>query len=360
MAARTAHARGSAWTVVALLLCAGSARPQPQAPAPLEGWSVGFTTTGGDVIVLIDEGGELYLPQRDFESLPIVAQTIGPLPSHLSALPEALVARLVGETAHIGDTWTIDVPQGPRIHATVAQFVLGYRNCGEAWGVLLTPVAADRPRVVFGDSTHVLARRGTIDGQRNAQIGPLARPLSTTERAQMARLLEQARLKTIDNVRGQSSLPNLRRRADPAERALMAKWAALDRALDRKQARLTFDATLYRLTPDGEPRVFVRARWMVGDEAAYVLAAWVRLTSTPSVDSVDATPARAMRVGDEGIHDWDRAIPKVLGVFDVNNDGRGEVLVRWTGYESISYVLIEYPSSPGETPRELAHYSDGC
>ena len=337
------------------------ALPRAQAPpaAPLDGWSVGFRTADGAVVVLIDEGGELYLPQRDFDKIPTSAQAVASSPSHLIDLPDSMTAKLVGEKAHVGDAWTIDVPQAGRFHATVQRFVLGYRNCGEAWGVLLRAVPAERDVFQTTISAQVLARPGTIEVPSGRIPGPVARTLTAAERAKIAPLLEAARVRTEADVRRQSSTVNLHRPATAAERAWMTKWTALDRTLDHRQGKLAFDATLYRLTPDGDPRVFVRAHWLANGEVAYALAAWVRLAPQPSIDQVDATPARALRFMDEGV-DWDRAVPRVLAVFDVDADGRAEVLMTRQGYESSDHVLIEYPASPTEKPRELAHYGDGC
>jgi hypothetical protein len=60
------------------------------------------------------------------------------------------------------------------------------------------------------------------------------------------------------------------------------------------------------------------------------------------------------------VQDWDRAIPKVLGVFDLNADGRAEVLIRREGYENTDHVVIEYPLFPAEKPRVLIDYGNGC
>jgi hypothetical protein len=343
-------------------LVLATALPRAQAPqaAPLGGWSVAFPAVDGTVVVLIDEGGELYVPQREFDAMPALTTTAATRPGRLVELPASLIPQLVGDKAHVGDPWTIDLPQSGRIHATVERFVLGYRNCGEAWGVALRPVSADRNRLRSTGVERALARPGVVDALPDSTVGPLTRALTPGERMQVTRLLEQARLDTIADVRRQwkESEPRVQRTREG--RAWLAKWTALDAALDSHEGRVSFDATLYDLTPDAEPRAFVRAHWTAKGSVAYAMTMWVRVSSHVTVESVDAHPAWALRDAETGIFDWSRVMPEVLAVFDVNGDGRAEVLMKFTGYENIDQVLIEYPASPAEKPRDLVRYGDGC
>ena len=50
----------------------------------------------------------------------------------------------------------------------------------------------------------------------------------------------------------------------------------------------------------------------------------------------------------------------VLNVFDLDGDGRGEILMLVTGYESQNLELFVYPPSPEVRGVAIARYEDGC
>ena len=137
-------------------------------------------------------------------------------------------------------------------------------------------------------------------------------------------------------------------RADDAPRQQWsAQWKRLDAGVDRGEGRLTFDVQAFRLTPDGDPRLFVRARWAIGSDVVYAMSVWVRDGSTFSIDQSDVLAARRMRMSEFHGDPFDNhRIGLVLNVFDLDGDGRGEVLMLVTGYESQNLELFVYPPSP--------------
>src|SRR5262249_46280458 len=159
-----------------------------------------------------------------------------------------LTSRLVGTAAHIGDPWTIDSSTSGRFHAVVDHFVLGNRNCGEAWGVALRVIPPEVPRFFSAGTGEYIAHPGAILTPSFPSVGELVRSLSEAQRGELAMLLDQARRQTIGDVRHQWAADEPRRLADPAMRDWDAKWTDLDKALDRQDARLWFDAKFYRLT----------------------------------------------------------------------------------------------------------------
>jgi hypothetical protein len=341
------------------LLVAAGPRAQPAPPAPLAGWFIADASAGG-VVVLLGDGGDLYVPIADFNR----TQSGTDRPGHPAAIidmPPALTSRVVGTRVHIGDPWTIDSTDAGRFQATVDHFVLGYKNCGEAWGIFLRVIAPQPDRLVSISGGAFIAHAGAIVAPGSRTVGEIDRQLSEPERGEMVMLLEQARRQTIGGVRHQWAQEDALRTANPALRDWNDRWTELDKSLDRQDARLTFDQRLYRVTSDADPRVFVQARWTVHGFVAYALTMWARLSGSHlTIESVDAAPATLIRTPEMQSVTIDRTTSHVLGVFDVNGDGRAEVLMLRPGYESIDRDLIEYPATAGQPPRVLSHYGDGC
>lgn len=339
-----------------------TANPAAQVPAaaPLTGWFVADASNNG-IVVLLSQGGELYVPIREFD---LAREHLTTRPGGLAPtidMRPSLIPRLVGDRVHVGDPWTVDGSASGRLHAVVDHFVLGYKNCGEAWGVFLRLLPFETGRPPSVSTGGFVAHPGANFGLTGRRVGPLQRGLSEPERGELAMLVEQARRQTIGAVRHQWARDEPARLANPALRDWDARWTELDKSLDRQDARLWFEEKLYQLTPDGDPRVFVRARWTVHGFVAYSLTMWARLSGAHlTIESIDTAPALLVRSPAMEAVTIDRTTSEVLAVFDVNNDGRAEILLLRPGADSTDRDLVEYPAAAGAQPRVIAHYSDGC
>src|SRR5579864_2637234 len=59
----------------------------------------------------------------------------------------------------------------------------------------------------------------------------------------------------------------------------LKEWIHVDRGLMRGEGTLDYDLRAFRLTPDGAPRLFVRARWKLANAAVFLMTAWFRVES---------------------------------------------------------------------------------
>ncbi len=77
----------------------------------------------------------------------------------------------------------------------------------------------------------------------------------------------------------------------------LAEWKQLDRQLQDGQGQLNYDVRAFRLTPDGAPRLFVRARWRIAGTTVFLMSAWFRADPTPVLLSSDSAWSNQLRQG---------------------------------------------------------------
>ena len=334
--------------------------PQSAAPHPGRDWNVAQRVDDRRIVVLFG-GGQLWIPQRALEAMPVLAQTRTRTPGRLWDLPADRVKDIVGNAARLGDRWLLDAGRRGRFHFTVDQFVIGYKDCGEAWGVLATVAPDEAARFERVTEKYYVARleRAGEPAAPATTLRPIAFQLDDARRAELAALLEQERLRTWPDLR-----PDVENSYSQSEKRGLkwpARWRSLDARLARGEGALTFDVQPFRLTPDGEPRLFVRARWSAAGYVAYVLSAWMRVSTTLVAEDTNPWFSRAMRMGE--FQQWpvsDRSLGLVLNVHDIDGDGGAEILFALEGYENLSVELVGYPHMTGPRKTTLVTYSDGC
>jgi hypothetical protein len=119
------------------------------------------------------------------------------------------------------------------------------------------------------------------------------------------------------------------------------KWKRFDQELLEGKAKLDYDVQAFRLTADGAPRLFIRAKWVVDKEPVFLMTAWLNTGPNVIIEAADSRQSEIIRIiegYDPGFDD----IGRILGVFDSDNDGRGEVLILTHGWESFGIELLQY------------------
>ena len=118
------------------------------------------------------------------------------------------------------------------------------------------------------------------------------------------------------------------RRAREHDHAWAVAWRAADAALLRGAGSLDLDALTYVLTPDGDPRLYVRTRVQVGGRSAFAMWFWIRdRGGEMTVEHRSAEPAKHMRIREYG-GPFDLPLSRVgdvLGILDADGDGWAEI-----------------------------------
>ena len=142
-------------------------------------------------------------------------------------------------------------------------------------------------------------------------------------------------------------------------RGLLGAWRSYDERLAKGEAKLSYDRKTFRISPDGDPRLYVRAKWALDEKTVFLLSAWIRTGDELTVESVDVGASHTLRTPEFQRMDLDLDwVEDIFNVFDHDNDGWGELLKDRRGYESNGFELFDFPD---EGPSErLASYSYGC
>jgi hypothetical protein len=168
------------------------------------------------------------------------------------------------------------------------------------------------------------------------------------------------------------------------------EWLHADRGLIRGEGALDYDIRAFRLAPDGDPRLFVRARWKLADSPVFLMSAWFREgekkeeTGKSASLKTAAFDAESPTVGTRPILLWADASwsvalrgPKdtgslgdalnfqsVLNEFDADRDGWAELLIHSDEGASTTISLYLYTDLglvPMKTPfRRDAQSPESC
>jgi hypothetical protein len=308
-----------------------TAQQSADAPPPTD-WRVAFRVDDTRfVVTTMGEEGAVALTQREVHALTTprhtaVAQYLGTIFEMPSDRVSEIVPRPVPP---IGQRWMLDAGRAGTFALTVERYVIAEVECDERWGVMLTASPDAAPRLASVREKYFVARvAGAGDASTAvASVGPVAVTLTPAQRSQLESLL-RARA---------TSMPST--------------------------ARVDYDVQAFRLTPDGDPRLFVRAEVRAGGRIDSLLGAWVRLRATGDleIERIDDRAAALPRLREmRHVVVGREYVGRILNVVDTNHDGWGEVFVVRDGYESRTIEVLEYPHSPADPPRVVASWATGC
>jgi hypothetical protein len=125
-------------------------------------------------------------------------------------------------------------------------------------------------------------------------------------------------------------------------------------------AKLAYETQAFQLSPDGFPRLFVRARWMVDRKMALLMTLWVRVGPVVASEPVDEYYAHLLWLSAKSLTNEEvdlGRLPFVLNVFD-RPDGYGDVLVYFPGPEGYDIHLLRYTDA-AMVFTKISH-GDGC
>lgn len=123
------------------------------------------------------------------------------------------------------------------------------------------------------------------------------------------------------------------------------------------QGKLTYELQAFQLSPDGVPRVFARAKWMIEKDRAFLMSMWLRVGPTVTFEAMDQEGTETVWVTPEWMREYVQPLANVVNVFD-RPDGYGDVLMHMHGYESFGIILYHYNASGlFKTPVSIG---DGC
>ena len=355
---RTVALLASVATAACVVTTGASAIYTSQTVDPPE-WRIAQRFDDTRVVVLMN-GNQLYLPQtgpgsRDSSTLKGRAMYLG----SVLEIPAPRVAEIVQGRASVGDRWQLDAGRHGVFALTVERLVIGQAECGEGWGVMLAASAADAARLTRIREKYFIARRAS-EGPLTAAVsavGPIDVLLTGQQRRALTELLERERVRIWPGVRQsiEAMLSHGTGTGPPP------RWRALDNRFSAGEGTIDYDVQAFRVTPDGDPRLFVRAEWRIGEQIVFLMSAWVRVGATLTLDRSDAQASRFLRFREfAGFHVGREYLGGILNIVDADRDGWGEIVFLQHGWDALVIAAIEYPRSPDGPLTVIARWDNSC
>jgi hypothetical protein len=296
-----------------------------------------------------------------------------------------------------GDEWTLSVSSDSTVPVTIARAVTAPTGCSLALGFLAVVPENQQPAFAASREEYFVVRRLPVAAaeaasaapQTPSQSAPVAAPASAASSVHVAELPDwkpspnfQNQIAALLNQRMLQELPRLdatlrangsvpEQNPDPwlaaNVRARRREWLHRDKRLAAGEGNLDYDVRAFRLTPDGAPRLFVRARWKLDSNAAFLMTAWFRADVADAAAVMDARDAqKASEPGSEmpdrigmlsSDTSWSSALREgrpgaslgdtldfqtILNEFDDDHDAWAELLVHSTDGTSAHFTLDLY------------------
>jgi hypothetical protein len=273
--------------------------------------------------------------------------------------PDSLQTR-VPSSIRIGEPWSIHTAAGQVFEAVVERFVLGEAQCSKMLAAVMKVDDAQAWAFARVRSKYYVA--DSLSAPRTTEPSPLGELPATAITPEIRRAIDAtlARLVTQELPMVRAEANKWLARMSESEAAGDRSWARgvlrSHEALAEGAATVTYDAQPYRLTPDGAPRIFVRAIWRVGEQQAFAAAAWIR-ADTGEVVWKNLRPASWVTMERFRAGVSQSQLGLVLNVVDRDGDGWAEIVFAQEGYEGASIELLETGTDFSRTGIE---YGYGC
>jgi hypothetical protein len=280
-----------------------------------------------------------------------------------------------------GEQWMLSVSSDATVPVTVDRAVIAPTGCSLALGFLASVPPDQRASFAASSQEYFVVRRKPVESADTAPQSHIADisewKASPVLRKQIEQQLNQRMQQEVAKIdarlvanaaspgasAGESSIGPARPR--------LKEWIYADHALIRGEGALDYDIRALRLTPDGDPRLFVRARWKLVDSPVFLMTAWFKTTSfreesakaeTSSTESLklasfQAEPARTQAVLLSADSSWSTALREsepigtlgerldfqsILNEFDADHDGWAELLIHSDEGTSTALTLYLY------------------
>jgi hypothetical protein len=260
-----------------------------------------------------------------------------------------------------GDRWGLEAGGLATYHCTIEELAVAEVECGTAIVAIAQVNPAEQEAFKRVSEKHYLVvSEANHVAVPSSQVGPAILKVLPALSAGAVERLEAGLQEQF-----QRELPKVRK-ASAASYALMAQlgrqhpWQVRDERLERGEGKLSYDLQAFRLTPDGQPRYYVRAQWTLDRDIAFLMSAWARPDRDMLLEAVSTRPSRWQRMNEFqserlGLDD----LGVILNVFDYDGDGWGEVLIGQRLYEGFHIHLLEYSEGQGFRRTGIV-YRYGC
>ncbi len=274
-----------------------------------------------------------------------------------------------------GDQWILNLSPGLTIPVSIEHPIVAPTGCNLALGFLAEVPLDQQAKFATAPGDYFAVRHMPVapsDPPVIASIGELHNWKFTAAAAQQIEPQLNARMKqelaAIDaRLRANAGTPGALAHDVPVASPLprTREWLHADKALADGEGKLDYDVHAYALSPDGDPRLFVRARWTLAGAPVFVMIAWFRQNSDAATNAgaspltenaklplptaklsllfADSSWSKSMREGESRGSLGDHLdFATVLNTFDADRDGWAELLVHSDQGASSALTLSLY------------------
>jgi hypothetical protein len=310
---------------------------------------------------------DLLAYRIDSQRVAIVTETLGPLsrePSEtvrpiarfipqLEVVPETHDARpaFKGDLA-MGADWTVS-SNGARYASVAEQPAIVSSSCGGNQGPLVIIARVPDKRFANEPSKYFLASRTG----RGVNSGPLSVDLrlDDAQRRELDAVIDKQMRITVPTAFAPDPVIQ-----DPSQQPQETEY---DRRVRSGQARLVYHLEAFKLAPDEDPRLYIRAYWTASSKAQTGLTLWMRFDGHHfEVEQTDAAIlwfARYLEKKELGTDVASRAdyAGVLLNVIPAG-DGWAYIIMGQQGYDGAGVTVLKYsPTGPREAG---IAFSFGC
>ena len=198
-----------------------------------------------------------------------------------------------------GEHWTLGVSADSTIPVLIERTVIAPIGCSLALGFLASVPPDQQAAFAASPQEYFAVRRNPVEfveAPVSAHIAELPdwKPSPVTRKQIEQQLNDRMReeLAKIDaRLVANASSPGARAGELPVGYVPRAReWLHADRGLNRGEGVLDYDIRAFRLTPDGAPRLFVRARWKLAEAPVFLMTAWFNEKSAGQESTKEEAP----------------------------------------------------------------------
>ena len=265
-----------------------------------------------------------------------------------------------------GDPWILSVSPTLTIQVAIDRAIVAPTGCNLALGFLAEVPPDQEGKFATAPADYFAIRHSAVepaDPQVRSSIAELSTFKLTPAFAQQIELQLETRMRQelarIDaDLRANAGTPGSTAAEMPIANPLprLKEWLHADKALAAGAGKLDYDVHAYLLSPDAQPRLFIRARWILAGTPVFLMTAWFKEDSGVANKSggdvskpdpiltflfADSSYSKQMREGETaGTLGNDLDFASVLNQFDADHDGWAELLIH--SYQKGSSVLALY------------------
>jgi hypothetical protein len=311
------------------------------------------------VLFRLGDQGDFYVePEVEamFHKLP---ESIAEYGGAETSEPDAKVWNSIREhfdQAHVGEQWLLELSAGSQIPVTVQkpiELVWGCDNHSYSAGFIAEVSPSLQSTFAALPQSYFLIHKAPVPGPAPSSKVHVATLPDWTPAPEVRSQIEKAIVAGLKD--------------EVAHEYARDAYGDLPKQFEQNatsgKTKLIYEIQAFHLSPDGFPRLFVRARWMVDQQMALLMSLWLRVGPEVKVERVDGETNRNLWLSaksGESLAEEEVSLGQlgqVLNVFD-RTDGYGDVLIYFAGYEGYDIHLFRYTDA-GLVATKISH-GDGC